>query len=50
MEPLNSPRRRGPAIRILPLVLGLIAAGIFIARGCQEGPFGRNQVVARTAA
>ncbi len=35
-------------IRLLPILLALIAAGIIIARGWQAGPFGRHQVVALT--
>ncbi len=30
---------------VVGLVLGAIALGVFAARGCQEGPFGRSQVV-----
>ncbi len=36
----------GGGIRWLPLVLGLIAAGVMLARGCDEGPFGQHIVVA----
>jgi metalloendopeptidase OMA1, mitochondrial len=32
----------------LPLVLGLAAIGFTVVKGCQEGPFGRHQVVALT--
>jgi predicted Zn-dependent protease len=32
-------------IRWIPIVLGLAAAGFFVVQGCQEGPFGRRQVV-----
>lgn len=32
--------------RLIPIVIGLIAIGITMARGCQHGPFGRTQVVA----
>jgi len=43
--PADGPRR-GPGIRLLPIVIGLIAVGVLFARGCQQGPFGRNQLVA----
>jgi predicted Zn-dependent protease len=33
-------------IRLLPILLFLIAAGILIAKGWQPGPFGRHQIVA----
>lgn len=39
-------RPRNVQIRLLPIVLALIAAGLLIARGWQAGPFGRHQVVA----
>ena len=29
-----------------PIVIGLIAIGFTMVRGCQHGPFGRTQVVA----
>lgn len=32
--------------RLIPIVIGLIAIGFTMIRGCQHGPFGRNQVVA----
>lgn len=32
-------------LRLLPIVIGLIAAGFIMVKGCQEGPFGRTQVV-----
>jgi predicted Zn-dependent protease len=44
---MNDGTRR--KIRWLPLVLGLVAIGFTAVRGCQEGPFGRNQVVALNA-
>jgi predicted Zn-dependent protease len=34
--------------RILPILLALVAAGFIFVRGCQEGPFGRPQVVGLT--
>ncbi len=37
---------RNVHIRLLPILLALIAAGILIARGWQAGPFGRHQIVA----
>ncbi len=36
-------------MRAAPLVIGLLAAGFFVVKGCQEGPFGRKQVVALNA-
>ena len=36
--------------RMIPIVIGLIAIGATMARGCQHGPFGRTQVVAITPA
>lgn len=36
----------GPRIRMAPIVIGIIAMVFFVARGCQEGPFGRRQLVA----
>ena len=46
----NYPQDRGPGInfgaRMIPIVIGLIAIGVTMARGCQQGPFGRAQVVA----
>ena len=46
--------RRGPSgdpgfgigARLIPILIGLIAVGVTMARGCQQGPFGRAQVVA----
>ena len=37
---------RNVQIRLLPVLLALLAAGILIAKGWQAGPFGRHQVVA----
>lgn len=39
---------QGPGIgmRLIPIVIGLIAIGFTMVRGCQNGPFGRPQVVA----
>lgn len=41
----SEPSRGGLRIRWWPLVIGLVAAGFIMVRGCQEGPFGRRQVV-----
>ena len=40
----SGPRRLG--IRLLPIVLAILAAGFVAMKGCQEGPFGRRQIVA----
>jgi len=32
-------------MRMLPIVIGVIAIGFTMVRGCQEGPFGRKQLV-----
>jgi predicted Zn-dependent protease len=43
----SDPRSRGNLpIRLVPVLLAVLAAGLFLARGCQQGPFGRRQVVA----
>ena len=46
-------QNRGPGFnlgaRMIPIVIGLIAIGVTMARGCQQGPFGRAQVVAMNA-
>src|SRR5688572_882774 len=34
--------------RLAPLLIGLIVVAFMAARGCQEGPFGRNQIVRLT--
>jgi predicted Zn-dependent protease len=36
-------------MRLLPIVIGVIAISVMLARGCQEGPFGRKQIVALSA-
>lgn len=36
----------GIGVRLVPILIGLIAVGFTLARGCQEGPFGRMQLVA----
>lgn len=38
-------RSRGWGIRLLPILLALGAAGVFMMKGCEEGPFGRKQLV-----
>jgi|HubBroStandDraft_6_1064221.scaffolds.fasta_scaffold20819_2 guanyl-specific ribonuclease Sa len=38
----------GPArgrIRLLPIAIGLVLIGFTAVRGCQQGPFGRHQIV-----
>jgi predicted Zn-dependent protease len=35
---------------LIPLAIGLIAIAFTMVRGCQHGPFGRNQIVAITPA
>lgn len=37
---------RNVQIRLLPILVALLAAGILIVKGWQSGPFGRHQVVA----
>ncbi|MCE9607849.1 MAG: M48 family metallopeptidase [Planctomycetia bacterium] len=40
-------RRRSPfGLRFVPILMGLAMIGIMAISNCQEGPFGRNQVVA----
>jgi predicted Zn-dependent protease len=38
--------RTGLRINFLPILLALAAAGLIFIKGCQEGPFGRPQIVA----
>lgn len=44
--------RRGPgmgmglAVRMIPILIGLATIGFTMVKGCQQGPFGRAQVVA----
>jgi metalloendopeptidase OMA1, mitochondrial len=33
------------SFRLIPIVLGLLAIAFLAARGCQEGPFGRKQII-----
>ncbi len=42
----HSHSRQPLGFRLAPLLLALIAAGFMMLRGCQEGPFGRSQIVA----
>ncbi len=35
----------GNAFRLIPIGLGLLAVLFMAARGCQEGPFGRKQII-----
>jgi len=32
-------------IRLLPILIAVVAIGFMLARGCQQGPFGRKQIV-----
>jgi metalloendopeptidase OMA1, mitochondrial len=32
-------------IRLWPILIGLVLIGVTLARGCQQGPFGRKQIV-----
>ncbi len=32
-------------IRLLPILIAVVLIGITFARGCQQGPFGRKQLV-----
>jgi predicted Zn-dependent protease len=41
----DQPTRNIP-IRLLPILIALIVAGLLIAKGWQTGPFGRHQIVA----
>lgn len=36
---------RGCGIRLAPILIGVIAIGFFMAKGCEKGPFGRRQLV-----
>jgi predicted Zn-dependent protease len=36
----------GLAVRLLPVFLAILAAAFVALKGCQEGPFGRRQIVA----
>jgi predicted Zn-dependent protease len=37
---------REPRLRLLPLLIGLLAIAAVAVKGCQQGPFGRHQIVA----
>jgi metalloendopeptidase OMA1, mitochondrial len=39
-------RQRSLGVRLLPILIGLAAIAFTMVRGCQEGPFGRRQIVA----
>jgi predicted Zn-dependent protease len=39
---------QGLGFRVIPILIGLVVIGFMMVRGCQEGPFGRRQVVALT--
>lgn len=44
----NSPQRRGSRtlmMRVLPILFGLAMIGWIAIKGCQRGPFGRQQIV-----
>ncbi len=44
------PRQRMPlAMRFVPILLGLLAIGWIAIKGCQQGPFGRQQIVGANA-
>jgi guanyl-specific ribonuclease Sa len=40
----NSPPGRG-GLRLLPILIGVVLIGFTALRGCQQGPFGRHQIV-----
>lgn len=35
----------GLAVRMIPILIGLAVIGMTMVRGCQQGPFGRMQIV-----
>lgn len=39
-------RRPSFSMRLVPLLIGAVVIGFTLMRGCQDGPFGRKQVVA----
>src|SRR3954452_19088405 len=42
----NDPRARGCLVRFVPLLLAGLVAAVVAWQGCQQGPFGRRQIVA----
>lgn len=48
-SPRNDPRQSRMARRLVPILIGLAVIGFTMIRGCQQGPFGRQQVVAMNA-
>jgi len=46
MDPDAYSRQRSIGLKLFPLLLGAAAIGFMMIKGCQEGPFGRHQVVA----
>jgi predicted Zn-dependent protease len=47
-SPSNDPRQRRSmpmAARLVPILMGLVAIGWIAIKGCQQGPFGRQQIV-----
>jgi predicted Zn-dependent protease len=42
----NYPPQRPIWVRLVPVIFALVAAGFVLVKGCQRGPFGRQQVVA----
>ncbi len=40
--------RRGLGFRLWPILMAILVAAVMMFRGCQEGPFGRKQIVALT--
>jgi Zn-dependent protease with chaperone function/guanyl-specific ribonuclease Sa len=41
----NSPPPAWGRIRLLPILIGVVLIGFTALRGCQQGPFGRHQIV-----
>lgn len=39
-----APRGRG-GLRLLPILIGVVLIGLTLVKGCQQGPFGRKQIV-----
>jgi guanyl-specific ribonuclease Sa len=40
-----APSRGRRGLRLLPILIGVVLIGLTMARGCQQGPFGRKQLV-----